>query len=499
MSSYLWDTTLGISILLLVACVSVAALFLYNSRKAAELPLPQVEVLPLVVMPGGQAAPVFSPDGNQVAFEAFEWDGGSEIYTTLIDGAKPLRLARGESPTWSPDGRQIAFYDNSDPSGSINVVSALGGPQHRLYTYKNSVRPSLSWSPDGKTLAFSESDGASGWTGWIMLLSLTDSATRRLSSPPHHAVDSLAAFSPDGSALAFVRASGSGIGFVSDLFVVPLTGGEPKRLTFDNCPISGISWTPDGREIVFSSYRRGLSSLWRISASGGAPRPLAGIGVNALHPSISPKGNQLAYTQFAFNESIWRVDSKDDTHRHEPPVHVISGKPTARLPHSSPDGKRVAFDSDRSGYSEIWACDSDGSNCAQVTSLHARATNARWSPDSRYIAFEFHPKEHSEIGVVEVAGGLPRLVPTFPGADNAGPSWSRDGLWIYFHSNRGGGAFQVWKVPVGGGSPVQVTKGTGLYGVESADGRSIYYLNRAILLIVAWFWLGKTRISLVLV
>lgn len=310
-----------------------------------------------------------------------------------------------------------------------------------------------------------------------MLLSLADSATRRLSSPPRYAFDILAAFSPDGSALAFVRGSGSGIGFVEDLFVVPVTGGEPKRLTFDNCPISGVSWTPDGREIVFSSSRGGLSRLWRISASGGTPRPLAGIGVNAAHPSISPRGNQLAYIQFAFNESIWRVDSKDDNHRKEPPMHVISGKPTARLPHFSPDGKRVAFDSDRSGYSEIWACDSDGSNCAQVTSLHARATNARWSPDSRFAAFEFHPQEHSEIGVVEVAGGLPRLVPTFPGADNAGPSWSRDGQWIYFHSNHGGGAFQVWKVPVGGGSPVQVTKNTGLYGVESADGRSIYYLK----------------------
>jgi len=147
---------------------------------------------------------------------------------------------------------------------------------------------------------------------------------------------------------------------------------------------------------------------------------------------------------------------------------------TAR-PDFSPDGKKIAFESGRSGYSEIWICDSDGSNCAQATSLHGWAANARWSPDGRYIAFEFHPQEHSEVGVVEVAGGLPRLIPTFPGADNGGPSWSRDGHWIYFFSNRGGGVFQLWKVPASGGSPVQVTKNAGAHGVESADGRSLLY------------------------
>jgi Tol biopolymer transport system component/DNA-binding winged helix-turn-helix (wHTH) protein len=447
------------------------------SRKAAELPLPQVEVVPLVVLPGRQSNPVFSPDGNQVAFDEHD-EKQADIYTTLIDGAKPLRLAKGAVPSWSPDGRQVAFLrvDNkspvhgSAPNFSIYVVSALGGDEHRLYTWTGYCCGRLSWSPDGKTLAFSEGREASNW---ITLLSLADSSTRRLTSPSRQEFDHGAIFSPDGSTVAFVRARFTSV--VADLFLVPATGGEPTRLTFDNRFILGITWTPDGREIVFSSLIGGFFSLWRISASGGTPRPVAGVGIHASNPSISPKGSQLAYEQDLYEESIWGVDLRDDKSRRGPPRLVISAKGHTARPQFSPDGKRVAFDSDRSGYWEIWACDGDGSNCAQVTSSHSWIANARWSPDGRYIAFEFRPREYSAIGVVEVAGGLPRLIPTFPGSDNGAPNWSRDGQSIYFYSNRGGGTYQLWKVPVSGGSPVQVTKNGGVFGVESADGQSLYY------------------------
>ncbi|PYV71308.1 MAG: hypothetical protein DMG96_29005 [Acidobacteria bacterium] len=314
------------------------------SRKTAESLRPSLEVVPLVVMPGDQGSPVFSPDGNQVAFEASDGKN-SGIYTTIIDGAKPLRLAEGavSSPSWSPDGRQVAFVRYSlENERAIYVVSALGGAEHRLYPVPVSCcRIDLSWSPDGKTLAFA--DGNGDLSTRITLLSLADSTTRHLTSPPHHQFDFGPVFSPDGSTVAFSRVGNGGI--VADLFLVPTTGGETKRLTFDNRPIFGASWTPDGRDIVFDSWRGGLSSLWRISGTGGTPRPLAGVGVNAGSPSISPKGNQLAYTQWLYNESIWRVDLVDDKHGRRPPGLVISGKGMTARPDFSPDGKKIAFES----------------------------------------------------------------------------------------------------------------------------------------------------------
>jgi Tol biopolymer transport system component/DNA-binding winged helix-turn-helix (wHTH) protein len=445
------------------------------SRNRVEAPLPPIEVVPLVGLPGFEDSPAFSPDGNQVAF-ALHGKENSGIYTTVVGGEKSLRLTSNSHdccPRWSPDGRQVAFPRFTDEGVAIYVIPAFGGTEHRLYSGPVSVFPhSLDWSPDGKVLAFSESQADKTHT-WIALLSLVDSTTRRLTSPSGQDLDFGPAFSPDGSTVAFVRGIVAGV--VEDLYVVPAAGGAPKRLTFDNCFILGITWTPDGRDIVFSSMREGLASLWRMSASGGTPRPVAGVGVGAVLPSISSKGNQLVYQQVVSNDNIWRVDLRDEKHRQGPAAVVISEKGGKGRPHFSPDGKRIAFESDRLGYPEIWACDSDGSNCGQLTSLRGTAGAARWSPDGHYIAFEFRPKEHSEVYLLEVGGGRPRLLATLPGADNGGPNWSRDGKWIYFYSDRGGGPFQLWKIQLNGGPPVQVTKNGGVFAAESADGRFLYY------------------------
>jgi Tol biopolymer transport system component/DNA-binding winged helix-turn-helix (wHTH) protein len=461
-----------VAVALLAGAMGMVTWWLWRNR--AEVPLPSIEVVPLVGLPGFETSPAFSPDGNQVAFALRETEN-SGIYTTVVGGEKSLRLTGNSHdccPRWSPDGRQVAFSRPSDVGVAIYVIPAFGGTEHRLYSGPVGYFPrSFDWSPDGKVLVFSESQ-ADKTHAWIALLSLADSTTQPLTSPSGQDLDFGPAFSPDGSRVAFVRGIVAGV--VEDLYVVPAEGGAPKRLTFDNCFILGMTWTPDGRDIVFSSMRGGLASLWRISASGGTPRPVAGVGTGSW-PSISRKGNQLVYQNEGFKNDIWRVDLKDEKHRQGPPVQVISGKGGNLRPHFSPDAKRIAFQSDRFGYFEIWACDSGGSNCGQLTSLRGTAGAARWSPDGHYIAFESRPKEHSEIYVVEVPGGVPRLVATLPGADNGGPNWSRDGQWIYFYSDQGGGRFQLWKVPFKGGAPIGVTRNGGIFAAESADGRFLYY------------------------
>jgi Tol biopolymer transport system component/DNA-binding winged helix-turn-helix (wHTH) protein len=462
----------GTTLLVLLSGIGIWRL----ARNRADA-LPPLEVAPLAGLPGGQIEPAFSPDGNQVAFVL----RGTEkcgIYTTMVGGEKSLRLTSDcddASPTWSPDGRRVAFYRYFENGNgmAIRVVPAFGGSEHRLYMGPfNPWARGLDWSPDGNVLAFS--GGQTDWKGtWISLLSLADSTTRKLTSPSGQEIDYSPTFSPDGSTVAFVR--GTLAGAVEDLYVVPAAGGVPTRLTFDKTWIRGSpTWTPDSREIVFSSERGGLASLWRVSVSGGTPRPVAGVGVIASCPSISPKGNQLVYTQSFIKENILRSNLKDEKHSQGVPAVLNLTKGRNWRPNFSPDGKRFAFES-VSGYAEIWACDSDGSDCGQLTSLQGTAGAPRWSPDGHYIAFEFRPKERSEIYLLEVGGGMPRLLPTIPGADNGGPSWSRDGEWIYFYSDRGGESFQLWKVPLKGGLPVQVTKNGGLFAAESADGRFLYY------------------------
>ena len=395
----------------------------------------------------------------------------------MVDGDRALRLTSGAGdafPTWSPDGRRVAFYRFSEHGTAVYTVPALGGTEQRLRTgFSGPWTAGLDWSPDGKVLAISEGQEDKN-RAWIALLSLADLTTRPLTSPSSQEYDTAPAFSPDGSTVAFVRGIVAGV--VSDVYVVPVAGGTPKRLTFDKTWILGsLTWTPDGSEIMFSSTRGGLGALWRVSASGGTPRPVTGVGVIAWSPSVSPKGNQLVYQHMAFKDSLFRLNLKDDTHRQGPPVFLRSEKGFNWRPQFSPDGKRFVFESNAFGYSDLWACDGDGSHCGPLTSLRGTAGAARWSPDGRFIAFEFRPEEHSEVYLLEVGGGAPRLLPTLPGSDNGGPNWSRDGKWIYFYSDRGGEPFQLWKVPVNGGSPIQITSNGGVFGVESADGQSLYY------------------------
>jgi TolB protein len=125
---------------------------------------------------------------------------------------------------------------------------------------------------------------------WIALLSVADSTGRSLTLPEGPNVDYGPSFSPDGSTVAFIRGTAAGV--AEDLYVVPAAGGSPKRLTFDNTPMgSPPSWTPDSRDLVFSSTRGGSLSLWRISVRGGSPQPVPGVGEDSFVPSVSRKGN----------------------------------------------------------------------------------------------------------------------------------------------------------------------------------------------------------------
>ena len=109
------------------------------------------------------------------------------------------------------------------------------------------------------------------------MLSIDDLTVRAMTTPATPEYDCGGAFSPDGLRLAFNRGSIGGLG--RDLFVIPVTGGRPNRLTFDNASSGPPAWTQDGTEIVFPSTRGGLMNLWRISANGGSPQPVAGIGI----------------------------------------------------------------------------------------------------------------------------------------------------------------------------------------------------------------------------
>lgn len=459
---------------LTIVCVSVVAL-VYPKTPASQ---GKLEVVPLTALHGFQATPAFSPDGTLVAFRQSDSASKGGIYAAAVGGEKTVQLTSDVGdccPTWAPDSRQIAFSRYSNGVVSILTVPALGGTEHLLYRGQESMGGGLSWSPDGNSVAYVASPSGDRTRSSISLLSLADYSTREITSPPPGYLDRSPMFSPDGKRLAFIRSTIAGVS--NDIYVMSISGGNPKRLTFDHRPIMGSpAWTADGREIIFSSDRGAATGLWRISSTGCIPTPVAGPVGEAVWPSIPTNGKHtLVYQQGVFKSNIWRLDLRDPGRHERPPVPIVSEKGDKMRPELSPDGKKIAFESNRLGFWDLWTCEIGKGDCDQITSLHGTAGRARWSPDGRYIAFEFHPNEHSEIYIVELPGGVPHLLPTIPGADNLSPSWSRDGKWLYFASKRGTEAFQIWKMPVPGGEPVQLTRHGGISAVESADGRYLYY------------------------
>jgi Tol biopolymer transport system component len=460
------------------------ALYKFLSKRETRSALPAQKIVPFTTYPGRELQPAFSPDGKQIAFA---WNGEKgdnfDIYIKLNNAATPpLRLTSDPAddlyPEWSPDGSYIAFVRQSGTQITIFTIPALGGPERKLYSgstgffslyeYGNA----LSWSPDGKYLAFSGREAANEPNG-VFLLSIETLEKRRVTTAPSgYLGDSTPAFSPDGRTIAFFRWVTVG---PADVYLVPATGGEVKRLTFDGRSCRGLAWTADGRDIVFSSWPSWLSNtglrLLRISASGGNPVPLAAGEENACTLAISKRGDLLAYSQEFGDTNIWRLGLRGEGARVS--TRLISSTRQDFGPQYSPDGKRIAFTSARSGSNEVWVCDSEGLNAIQLTSFSGPDVGSpRWSPDGRYIAFDSKATGNRDIYVIGADGGKPRILTE--GADDVRPSWSQDGRWIYFGSNRNGD-WQIWKVAVEGGKAIQVTQHGAREAFESVDGKFLYY------------------------
>lgn len=156
------------------------------------------------------------------------------------------------------------------------------------------------------------------------------------------------------------------------------------------------------------------------------------------------------------------------------PRKIIDSDGRDASPHVSRDGTKIVFSSTRSGTWEVWTCDSDGTNLRQMTRLlDTPVGSTRWSPDSRRIAFDGQKPGHYDLFIVDAdASGLRQLT-TEPSTD-VKPSWSADGRWIYYTSNRSG-TYQVWKISPDGGEPIQLTRHGGYTPFESLDGRFVYY------------------------
>jgi serine/threonine protein kinase len=454
--------------------VSLVAAWLVSRPGRTDPPPALVHV---TSYPGRQEQPALSPDGSQVAFV---WNGPKrdnyDIYVKQVGQPDALRLTTDSAldwcPVWSPDAKRIAFRRGDD----IYTMSSLGGAERRLTSVKfsggwfASGDGQMSWSPDGKWLALASPPA-------IVVIPTEGGEPRRVTTPEASSIDRTPAFSRDGRQLAYTHClQGGGIIYLGGVScyiqIQPLdaearAAGAPRRVGSEAHSSTGLAWSSDGASFVLGRAGSDGFRLWQAPTDGRRPGHWIELaGTRTGDPMIA--GDRLVFSRNLDNADIWRYEINGES---EP---LIVSTEWDGTPQYSPDGRRIAFESNRGTLrTQIWVADADGSGPTQLTDK-PWASRPQWSPDGRWIAYVARDEDGVlNSYVIDAAGGKPRRV-TLDVSPTSVPSFSRDGKWIYFSTERSGRA-EVMRVPFGGGPPEPVTTAGGTNALESPDGRTLFY------------------------
>ena len=262
-----------------------------QSSQTQSLTTTTLKTFPLMTFPGELEGLALSPDASQIAFT---WNGPNlakwDIYVQHIGAGRPVQITHTQTGmitgvSWSPDGRLLAFGRCGDENrGTLYTIPALGGPERKVTDVAcDWGEAQASWTPDGRSLVFSDSCTAGGSLG-IAVFTLATMQKRCLAAPDSNTIDlEYPTVSPDGTTVAFTRTSTVR---VRDIFTAPFRGGSVRRLTSEGKRSGDLMWTRDGKNIVFTSDRGGVTGnkWWEVSAEGGPVKPAAD---SALPASVS--------------------------------------------------------------------------------------------------------------------------------------------------------------------------------------------------------------------
>ena len=261
---------------------------------------------------------------------------------------------------------QITFQSDRDGNWEIYVMDADGDNQRNL-TNNPSDDTHPSWSPDGKRIVFcSDRDGHA------------------------HFIPGL---------------------FTSEIYVMDADGGNQQNLTNDPKADRSPSWSPDGEQIVFASRRDGDDEIFLMDADGGNLQNLTNNHHDDYSPSWSPDGKRIIFgarrpghfeNDFGMTEEIYVMDADGDNEQ-----RLTENRNNDWDPSWSPDGKRIAFASDRKGdlqSFDIYVMEADGGNQQKLVNNRGWDSSPSWSPDSKRIAFTSERAGNYEIYVMDADG-----------------------------------------------------------------------------------------------
>ncbi len=427
---------------------------------------------------GETASPAWSPDGAWIVY-ASDQDGTMDIWKRPVGGGEAVRITgpphKEWSPDWSPDGRSIAFASDAD-GGGIYLVPAGGGAASRVAGFGSNPK----WSPDGKQLAFD-------WHGDIYLTSVSDSGVEPRALVTGTGNAPYATWSPDGRHIVFWHET------KVDLFIVPAAGGRPRRLGLvpTGEEVSGLSWSEDGKWLVYSQGPYGGNkNLWRVAVDGasgraaGRPQRLTLSATDDAECAISPDGASVAYNVRRLERHLWRLGRDAKTgHSTGAAKRITQSGQVNYYPAVSPDGRILVWTSHMSGRGQLYYMELEEGRTRKLTGDWGHAVReilASFSADGQELLYTSTQNGSYQIWRLPTIGGvsLQFSYSTEPARDVA-PALSPDGSLVAYYGNYAGN-WDIWLVDTRNGSePRQLTDwpSDDTYPVFSPDGGRLAFLS----------------------
>lgn len=363
----------------------------------------------------------FSPDGNYIYYVKGELNKPlGELYQVSVLGGDSRMLLRDvdTAPTFSPDGRQLAFMRNNpvEQETSLMIANSDGTSERALATRKNSYHFwTPAWSPDGRLIACVSGDKTTAQAS-VIGINVEDGSERQLTTQKWRLIERLA-WLADGSGLVLL-APADETSETSQLWSLSYPEGAARRITNDLNIYTALSLNGDASALA-TVQTNVLSNIW-VGPDADRARQITTGASRYYSLSWTPENRLLYASSTGGNLDIWMSET-DGSNQKQLTVNAGSN----HTPVASPDGRQIVFLSNRGGTGyNIWRMSPDGSNLKQLT------------------------RDGSQ--------GSPQVTP--------------DGRWIVYASWQGG-KLNIWKIPIEGGEPVQLTDKYSKAPVVSPDGK----------------------------
>ena len=439
-------------------------------------PLDQLESTPIEGTEGG-ASPFFSPDGEWLGFWTFQ---GRELRKVPSSGGPAIKLCDVQEDvpfgvSWGPNNK-IVF---ANESGGLLHVSADGGTPEELTTLdseKEEVSHRLpSLLPGGDAVLFTVRKRLLGrWDdSQIVVQSLVTGERKVLiqnGAEAHYAPTGHLVFARLGTLMAVpfdlarLEVTGGPVGIIDGVYQAVNMSGSGKdtgAAMFDFSDTGSLFYTPGE---IYADREHSL--VW-VDREGVA-QPLPAPERPYVAPRLSPDGERIAFFTMGSKQDIWVYDIARDT------LTRLTVEGINWWPSWTPDGRRITFESIRSGHPEnLFWVPADASSPAERLAPSADSQRVpSWSPDGKTLAF----LSQGDIWVLSPEGNLtPRPFLETPFSVERYPAFSPDGRWLAYSSDVTGRPEIYVQAYPGPGGRHHISTDGGESPAWAASGRELFY------------------------